>query len=112
MNVWEWLNQNSGALQSIAALLVVVLTVLTIRVLWVTWDAIKRGALASESQADAARALTLLAKEQTEVARQQTEAIAKQSVAALQSATATDAHRGTDSSRFAPHFDIRFRLLS
>jgi hypothetical protein len=91
MNVWEWLNQNSGALQSIAALLVVVLTVLTIRVLWVTWDAIKRGALASESQADAARALTLLAKEQTEVARQQTEAIAKQSVAALQSATATDA---------------------
>ena len=91
MNVWEWLNQNSGALQSIAALLVVVLTVLTIRVLWVTWDAIKRGALASESQADAARALTLLAKEQTEVARQQNEAIAKQSVAALQSATATDA---------------------
>jgi hypothetical protein len=70
---------------------VAVLTVITIAVLWVTWDAIKRGALASELQAEAARALTLLAKEQTEVARQQTDAIAKQSMAALQSAAATDA---------------------
>jgi hypothetical protein len=90
-NIWQWLNQNSGALQSIAALSAVVLTVFTIAVLWVTWNAIKRGALASESQAEAARALTLLAKEQTEVARQQTEAIAKQSEAALRSAAATDA---------------------
>jgi len=89
MPVWDWLNQNSGALQSIAALSVVVLTVATVLVLWVTWGAIKRGAVASESQAEAARALTLLAKEQTEVARQQTEAIAKQSVAALQSVAAT-----------------------
>ncbi len=91
MDVWQWLNQNSGALQSIAALSVVALTVLTIRVLWVTWSAIKRGAIASETQAEAARALTLQAKEQTAVARQQTEAIAKQTAAALQSATATDA---------------------
>jgi hypothetical protein len=91
MNIWQWLNHNSGALQSIAALSVVVLTVITIAVLWATWDAIKRGALASESQAEAARALTLLAKEQTEVARQQTEALAKQSEAARQSAAATDA---------------------
>jgi hypothetical protein len=91
MQFWQWLNQNSGALQSIAALSVVVLTVATVTVLWVTWDAIKRGAIASESQAEAARALTQLAKEQTEVARQQTDAIAKQSVAALQSVAATDA---------------------
>ncbi len=91
MNIWQWLNQNSGALQSIAALSVVVLTVLTISVLWVTWGAINRGSIASESQAEAARALTLQAKEQTEAARQQTEAIAKQTAAALQSAAATDA---------------------
>lgn len=91
MQIWQWLNQNAGALQSIAALFVVVLTVISIRVLWVTWDAIKRGAIASESQAEAARALTLLAKEQTEVAKQQTQAIASQSEAALRSAIATDA---------------------
>ena len=91
MQFWQWLNQNSGALQSIAALSVVALTVATVAVLWVTWGAIKRGAIASESQAEAARALTQLAKEQTEVARTQNEAIAKQSAAALQSATATDA---------------------
>lgn len=91
MPIWQWLNQNSGALQGIASLLVVLLTGITIAVLWATWDAIKRGAFASESQAQAARALALLAKEQTEVARQQTEALAKQSEAALQSAAATDA---------------------
>jgi len=84
MNTWKWLIDNSAPLQSIAAILVVVLTVVTIRVLWVTWDAIKRGALASEAQAEAARALTALAKEQTEVARQQTEAITKQSLAAME----------------------------
>jgi hypothetical protein len=72
MNTWNWLGDNSGALQSIAAFLVVALTVVTIAVLWVTRDAVSRGAIASESQAEAARALTLLAKEQTEVARQQT----------------------------------------
>lgn len=91
MQIWQWLNQNSGALQSVAALSVVVLTLATTAVLWVTWGAIKRGAIASESQAEAARALTLVATEQTEVARRQTDAIAKQSVAASQSAAATDA---------------------
>jgi len=91
MCLWQWLNDNSGALQSIAALLVVVLTSLSIGVLWVTWGAVKRGAAASEAQAEAARALTLLAKEQTEVARQQTEAITKQSMAALSSLDATRA---------------------
>jgi hypothetical protein len=84
MNTWQWLTQNSGPLQSIAALLGAALTALTIAVLCVTWGAIRRGALASEAQAESARALTLLAKEQTEVARQQTEVIAKQSVAALE----------------------------
>jgi hypothetical protein len=84
MQLWKWLTDNSAPLQSIAALLVAALTVVTIAVLWVTRNAIKRGALASEAQAEAARALTLLAKEQTEVARQQTETIAKQSVAAME----------------------------
>lgn len=91
MQFWQWLNQYSGALQSIAALSVVVLTVATVAVLWVTWGAIKRGAIASELQAEAARALTQLAKEQTEVAKQQTEVVAKQLEAALRSAAATDA---------------------
>jgi hypothetical protein len=80
MNLWQWLSDNSQPLQSIAALLMAALTVVTIVVLCVTWGAIKRGALASESQAEAARALTLLAREQTEVAKQQTEAIAKQAM--------------------------------
>lgn len=101
MHIWEWLNQNSGALQSIAALSVVLLTAITIAVLWATWDAIKRGALASEAQAEAAHALARLAKEQTEVARQQTEALAAQSEAALKSAAATDAanHISKDANR-------------
>lgn len=62
MNGWSWLNTNSGALQSIAASVAVVLTAITIGVLVVTWKAI-------ETQADAARALTRVAEEQTKAAQ-------------------------------------------
>jgi len=73
MPIWTWLNANSGAIQSVLALV-------TILVLAVTWRAIK-------VQADAARALT-------KVAIEQTEAIRKQADAALQSVAATnDANR-------------------
>jgi hypothetical protein len=54
MDIWSWLNANSGALQSILALV-------TICVLFITWGAIK-------IQADAARALTKVAVEQTQAA--------------------------------------------
>ncbi len=67
MNAWSWLNANSGGLQSIFAILGVVLTVASIFVLTVTWRAIRRQALASELQADAARALTKVAEEQTKM---------------------------------------------
>jgi hypothetical protein len=41
VNPWSWLNANARALQSIAAMLAVVLTVITIGLLMVTWKAIK-----------------------------------------------------------------------
>jgi hypothetical protein len=69
MNAWCWLNTNSGALQSLVAILGAVLTVITIFVLLVTWRAIKRQAIASELQADAARALILVADEQTKASK-------------------------------------------
>ena len=69
MDTWCWLNANSGALQSLFAILGAVLTVASIFVLTVTWRAIKRQALASELQADAARALTQVAEEQTKAAK-------------------------------------------
>ena len=68
MNVWNWLNASSGALQGLFAIVSAVLTVVTIVVLVVTWRAIKRQAIASELQADAARALTRVAEEQTKAA--------------------------------------------
>jgi hypothetical protein len=70
MNPWLWLNANSGAIQSVLALV-------TIVVLAFTWWAIK-------IQADAARALKRVAIEQTEAIREQAEA-------ALQSVAVTDA---------------------
>lgn len=69
MNAWCWLNANSGALQSLFAILGAILTVASILVLTVTWRAIKRQALASELQANAARALTQVAEEQTKAAK-------------------------------------------
>lgn len=78
MHVWSWLNTNSGALQSLFAMVSALLTAVTICVLIVTWRAIK-------TQAAEARALTAVAKQQTEVARQQTEAITKQAQAAGES---------------------------
>jgi len=69
MDTWCWLNANSGALQSLFAILGAVLTVASIFVLTVTWRAIMRQALASELQADAARALTQVAEEQTKAAK-------------------------------------------
>ncbi len=69
MNAWCWLNANSGALQSLFAILGAILTVASILVLTVTWRAIKRQARASELQADAARALTQVAEEQTRAAK-------------------------------------------
>lgn len=85
MNPWEWLGANAAQVQSIAALLVIVLTVVTIVVLWATWRAIKRQAVASELQADAARALTRVAEEQTKAAvdaakssKEQAELLARQ----------------------------------
>ncbi len=65
----HWLNENSGAIQSILALI-------TILVLAVAWWAIR-------IQASAARALMRVAIEQTEGIRKQTDA-------ALQSVTATN----------------------
>ena len=65
---WCWLNDNSGALQSIASLLGVLLTLSTIFLLAITWIAVKRQALASEAQAEAARTLTKVAIEQTNAA--------------------------------------------
>jgi len=62
VNPWSWLNANARALQSIAAMLAVVLTVITIGLLMVTWKAIK-------VQADAARALTRVAEEQTKATK-------------------------------------------
>ena len=65
MRIWTWLQCNSALLQSIAAPLGVALTLITIWVLFLTWRAIKRQAIASEMQAQAARALTRVAEEQT-----------------------------------------------
>jgi hypothetical protein len=65
---WHWLNSNASQLQSAAALSGIVLTLVSILVLFVTWRAIKRQAIASELQADAARALTRVATEQTKAA--------------------------------------------
>jgi hypothetical protein len=66
MNSWQWLNTNSGAVQSTAAILAAVLTVVTIGVLIVTWKAIK-------VQADAARALTQTAERQNRLLSDQIE---------------------------------------
>jgi hypothetical protein len=66
MHPWIWLNANAGALQSIAASVATVLTVITIGVLIVTWKAIK-------VQADAARALTQTAERQNRLLADQIE---------------------------------------
>lgn len=66
MNPWQWLNQNAGAVQSIASLLAAILSGITIGVLIVTWKAIK-------VQADAARALTQTAERQNRLLADQLE---------------------------------------
>lgn len=94
MHVWSWLKANSGALESIAAFITALLSLVTIRVLWVTWGAIKRQAEASEAQVRAADALKSVAEEQTEVVRQQSAALNRQADAALQAASATETANG------------------
>jgi hypothetical protein len=69
MDPIRWLNNYSVALQSIAALFSVVLTCATLYVLWVTWKAVLRQATAAEAQAEASRALTEVAIDQTKAAR-------------------------------------------
>jgi hypothetical protein len=64
MNLWTWLNCNSGALQS-------VLAVVTILVLGFTWRAIN-------VQANAARALTRVAIQQTQATRDAAESTKRQ----------------------------------
>jgi len=56
MGVWKWLNCNSAAVQSLAALGSFALTFVTILVLIITWRAVKRQAAAAKEQAEAARA--------------------------------------------------------
>jgi hypothetical protein len=79
MRLWCWLLTNSAAIQGIAALVSMALTLITILVLVVTWKAIKRQALAAEEQAAAARALTTVAEEQTKAAVDAAESARKQS---------------------------------
>jgi hypothetical protein len=69
MDPIRWLNNYSVALQSIAALFSVVLTCATLYVLVVTWKAVVRQAAAAEAQAEASRALTDVAIDQTKAAR-------------------------------------------
>jgi hypothetical protein len=66
----DWFATNSAALQNIAALSSLVLTIVSIGVLFVTWRAVKRQAIASELQAEAAKALTAVAQEQTQAAQE------------------------------------------
>jgi hypothetical protein len=67
-HIWQWLGTNAVQFQSLVAFSGMALTLASIWVLIVTWRAIKRQALASELQADAARALTRVAEEQTKAA--------------------------------------------
>lgn len=79
MNVWCWFDSNSAVIQGIAALSSVVLAAVTICVLVVTWKAIKRQAIAAEEQANAARALTQVAKDQTKAEIDAADSARKQS---------------------------------
>ncbi len=79
MNFWSWLSANSAAVQSVEALVGLVLTLLTIFVLIVTWRAIKRQAKAAEEQTVAARAATAVAEEQKRAAVDAAESARKQS---------------------------------
>jgi hypothetical protein len=72
------LESNVGAIQSIAALVSAALAAMTV-VLVVTWRSIKRQAVASEEQAEAARALTQVAKEQTAAALDAAQSAKRQS---------------------------------
>jgi len=78
MNLWYWLVADSAAIQGIAALASIALTIVTIYVLLVTWKAIRRQAVAAEDQAEAARAMTAVAKEQTKAAIDAAESARKQ----------------------------------
>jgi len=78
MHLWRWLNQNSGALQSIAAFLIAVLTIITIRVLWATWGAIKQQATAADALTKVADAQTKAAENAAKSAQRQAELLASQ----------------------------------
>jgi hypothetical protein len=83
MHVWHWMNDNSGALQSLAATVGLLLTGITIAVLLVTRRAI-------QEQAKEARSLTTAANEQITVAKAQTISFTNQALAAQDAATATE----------------------
>ena len=78
MNIWTWLQSNAAPLQSIAALIVAVLTLVTIWVLIVTWRAIKRQSVASELQAKASSALMGVVEQQTKATQEAAAAAQRQ----------------------------------
>lgn len=82
-NFWCWLKANSEGLQSLAALVGLILTVVTIVVLIVTWKAIK-------AQAEAATALTAVAKDQADAAKKQTEVAEQQRIFSERAALASE----------------------
>ena len=67
----QWLNSNSGALQTLSALVSAILAMVTFVVLVITWNAINK-------QAEAAMALTQVAEEQSRLLAAQMEISRKQ----------------------------------
>lgn len=83
MTLWYWLSANSEALGSLVAAVGLLLSAVTIWVLFVTWRSIR-------AQAEAARALTVVAKEQADAAKKQTEVAEQQRVASERVALAAE----------------------
>ena len=81
-----WLNDNAGALQSLAAIAAVLLSAFSILVLVITLRAVNRQAVASETQARAARRQAAVARKQNKLLAAQIE----QSLAPLLVAEADD----------------------
>ena len=80
---WCWLTANAVALESLAALVGLVLSAVTIFVLIITWKAIK-------AQANAANALIDVAKEQADAAKKQTEVGEQQRLASERASLAAE----------------------
>jgi hypothetical protein len=62
--MWHWIQLNSGAVQSVAAVIGAVIGFLTVPVLLMTYFAARDAAAAARQQAEAARALTEVSKAQ------------------------------------------------